>query len=238
MPNTLQQITLTTLALGLWLFLLCCPAGADTLRREDFHDLSNWQHQPFEKIPTHTTYTIERIDTGYGLKASSQSSASAIINDLKWDVMKYPVLQFRWKVSNVYSKGDATTKAGDDFPIRIYVAFTDSNPSWLDTVIRSVLEAIYKRPIPHSALTYVWGNKQTATRITPSPHTDRICIIPLQGGTIHTNQWKIQTVNLLEDYKEAFGELPPGPASIAIMNDSDNTSEQSVSWIDYITIKN
>jgi len=37
-------------------------------------------------------------------------------------------------------------------------------------------------------------------------------------------------------HKDAFGEDSPSQASIAIMNDSDNTGEGSVSYIDYIEI--
>ena len=35
---------------------------------------------------------------------------------------------------------------------------------------------------------------------------------------------------------KAFRENPPAVASIAIMNDSDNTKEKSVSFIDYLKI--
>lgn len=36
-------------------------------------------------------------------------------------------------------------------------------------------------------------------------------------------------MNLPEDDRKAFGADPPGMASVAIMNDSDNTGEQSMS---------
>jgi hypothetical protein len=43
-------------------------------------------------------------------------------------------------------------------------------------------------------------------------------------------------VDVFEVYREAFGVLPPRTASIAIMNDSDNTGERSVSYVDYIEV--
>ena len=48
--------------------------------------------------------------------------------------------------------------------------------------------------------------------------------------------FRSQEVNILEDYKAAFGKDPPEIASIAIMNDSDNTKESSISYVDYIVI--
>jgi hypothetical protein len=45
-----------------------------------------------------------------------------------------------------------------------------------------------------------------------------------------------EEANILEDYTKAFGAAPPAIASIAIMNDSDNTGESSVSYVDYIEV--
>jgi len=51
------------------------------------------------------------------------------------------------------------------------------------------------------------------------------------------NQYRVHEVNVLKDYIEAFGENPPKNVSIAIMTDSDNTHEKSLSYIDYIEVK-
>ena len=45
-----------------------------------------------------------------------------------------------------------------------------------------------------------------------------------------------EEADVIEDYKKAFGVSPPAVASIAIMNDSDNTGESSVSYIDFIEV--
>jgi hypothetical protein len=39
-----------------------------------------------------------------------------------------------------------------------------------------------------------------------------------------------------KNYKRAFGKKPPPGARIGSMNDSDNTAERSVSYIDYIEV--
>lgn len=227
--------------LALGCLLLASPiitaSETESLWREDFYDLSHWNDQPFDKIEKHSTYSIERIDTGYGLKAGSNASASALTADVSWDITQYPILAFRWKVSNIYEAGNASAKEGDDFPMRIYVAFTDTDPSFFDRLVRSVLEAVYGRPIPHSALTYVWGNTVQSGTIITSPYTDMVKIIAVRSGPDAVGKWVEDSVNVLEDYREAFGHTPPGPASIAIMNDSDNTGERSNSWLDYLEIR-
>ena len=65
---------------------------------------------------------------------------------------------------------------------------------------------------------------------------DRSRMIPLQEGQPNVGKWQEQEVNILADYKAAFGKNPPEIASIAIMNDSDNTRESSISYVDYIVV--
>jgi hypothetical protein len=48
--------------------------------------------------------------------------------------------------------------------------------------------------------------------------------------------WVEEDVNIVRDYREAFGSEPPPVASLAIMNDSDDTGERAVSFIDYIEV--
>ena len=58
----------------------------------------------------------------------------------------------------------------------------------------------------------------------------------LEGGRSKTGEWITEEVNILEDYKKAFSDNPPARATIAIMNDSDNTGEQSVSYVDHMEV--
>jgi Ca2+-binding EF-hand superfamily protein len=40
----------------------------------------------------------------------------------------------------------------------------------------------------------------------------------------------------VDDYQKAFGSKPPSRARIAIMNDSDNTGESSISFMEYLEV--
>ena len=61
-------------------------------------------------------------------------------------------------------------------------------------------------------------------------------MIILQAGSEKAGKWHEEDINILEDYRKAFGTDPPPVAGIAIMNDSDNTGESPVSYIDYIEV--
>jgi Ca2+-binding EF-hand superfamily protein len=61
-------------------------------------------------------------------------------------------------------------------------------------------------------------------------------MIFLQMGDSQKGQWIEESVDILSDYRRAFGEDPPATASLAIMNDSDDTGQSSVSYVEFIEV--
>ena len=45
-----------------------------------------------------------------------------------------------------------------------------------------------------------------------------------------------ESVNILDDYRKAFGKDPPAIAGLAVMSDTDNTAESAVVYLDFIEI--
>ncbi len=43
-------------------------------------------------------------------------------------------------------------------------------------------------------------------------------------------------MDIVRDYRLAFGRNPPKTATLAVMNDSDDTGESAKAWIDFIKI--
>lgn len=207
--------------------------------RDDFENLDNWKPLTFKKIEKYTKYSIERLNSSESfLKAKSDGSASGLVWKKSFNVKETPILTWNWKVSNVFSKGDAKTKSGDDYPIRIYVMFEydpESAGFWESTMYESV-KLIYGEYPPYNSLNYIWANKDHEEDIIPNSYTDKAQMIILQRGSKHVGDWMVEDVNILEDYQRAFGEKPPKRATIGIMSDSDNTSESAVAWIDYIEL--
>ena len=210
--------------------------NADTLLKEDFNSLENWEPLNFEKIEKHSIYEVKNSI----LVAKSEASASGLKFKKTYDIYKYPNLTFKWKVDNVYKDGDATTKAGDDYPIRVYIMFEydPEKASFFDNVKYELAKSFYGEYPPHSALNYIWTSKKQKNRIITSAYTDKAKMIVTDNGALHVGKWREHTVNILDDYKEAFGKNPPIKVSLAIMSDSDNTKETSKSYIDFIEVKN
>ena len=211
---------------------------ADTLFHEEFSDLDGWKPLTFPKIERHSSYTIEVKGDERYLKTVSDKSASGIIHSTQFDVYKFPRMTWRWKVENVYKKGDATKRSGDDYPLRVYIVFKydPAEAGWWERRRYDTAKLIYGAYPPHSSLNYIWANRRHDEPVITNTYTDQAKMIPLQQGEANVGTWIVENVNIVEDYVKAFGKKPPRIASIAVMNDSDNTGEKAVSYVDYMKV--
>lgn len=236
-PVTIKLMSLTLLLL---IFPSVNPRAEETvvLFHEDFATLDNWNPFFFPKIKKHSVYTIQKEGERHYLKAESNASASAIVYKEPFNVYDHSRVKWRWKVNNIYEKGDARTKAGDDYPLRVYVMF-EYDPAAAGTFEKlkyGLAKQMYGEYPPHSSLSYVWSSREEPESIVASPYTDRAMMVLLQAGAKNVGTWQVQEISIVKDYQKAFGVKPPLRARIAIMNDSDNTGERSTSYMEYIEV--
>lgn len=199
---------------------------------EDFGNLDGWVPFPLFKGKKCTIYTPAVENGRKCLKAQSDCSASALALNRQFDVYKYPVLRWKWKITAVYPNGDIEKNKFNDAPARLYVLFR-YNPKKAGFFTRlkySIAKKIYGMYPPQSGLCYVWADKPYKKNILTSPAWDRSKNIVLEAGATHLNEWREERVNILDDYREAFGKDPPHMAVLAIMDSSQNTCGQSVSY--------
>lgn len=214
------------------------PSNEAVLFREEFNNLDNWRPFFFPGIKKHSVYSIEKENDKRYLKAESNASASAIVYKESFSVYEYPRVRWRWKVRNLYAKGDARTKKGDDYPIRIYIMFEydPDKAGAFEKMKYGLAKKRYGEYPPGSTLSYVWASKEDPETIITSPYTEKAKIILLEKGPNTVGNWQSEEVNIIDDFQEAFGTTPPVRASIAVMNDSDNTGESSISYLEYIEV--
>ena len=207
----------------------------DVKINEEFKNLQSWEAYEFPKIKEHSVYTIIEGDI---LKTESKASASAIIYRGDFDVYQYPIIEWKWKVDNIIKNGDAKSKEGDDYSMRIYIAFKydPEKASFGKRIKYNTAKLLYGEYPPDSSLNYIWANKNHEEDIIANAYTDQAQMILLQKGDAYVGVWKTEKVDIVEDYIRAFGKEPPALASIIIMNDTDNTKESAVSYMDYIKV--
>jgi hypothetical protein len=235
----LTALATLLLAIGLPIAPADGSSANTSFFREDFNSLDKWKPLKFKKIENMCTYTMDpQTNKECYVKAVSNNSASGMVWQGEFDVYEYPMIRWRWKVSNVYIKGNALERAGDDYPMRIYVMFKydPKDPHVKRKFKYGLAKLFYGKYPPYTSLNYIWANRKHQQRFIPNPFAKEAMMIPLQWGSEKVGQWLEEERNILKDYREAFGEDPPAKAGLAFMNDSDNTGESSESWIDWIEI--
>ena len=150
-----------------------------------------WEPLVFKDIDRHTRYELVTDDGVVVLKAVSAAAASGLIRKIEIDVMEYPLVEWRWKVSNTLQKGDVTKKEGDDYPARIYITFAydPSKLSFGNRVKYKTAKLLYGEYPPTGAINYIWGNHAAIDMMVPNPYTDRAMMIAVESGDEKTNRW-------------------------------------------------
>lgn len=205
---------------------------------EQFQNLNDWEPITFPKIEKHSEYFLEKGEDGSILVARSNGSASGIRYVKEFNIYSYPVVRWKWKIGNVFARGNVEEKSGDDYPLRVYILFKydPDKASFGERVKYGLAKMLYGEYPPVSSLNYIWANKFHENRIYPSLYTDRAQLIILRAGEGQADRWVEEQVNIIDDYQQAFGARPPETASIAIMIDSDNTGEAAESYMDFIQV--
>lgn len=213
-------------------------AESNVLFRINFDSLTDWEPLTFPKIKAHSKYSLEKEGNKSILKAESHASASAIVYRRTFNIYENPQLRWRWKVTKLSDRGNPKVKAGDDYPIRVYVMFQydPDSASLGESLIYKATKAIYGKYPPHSTLNYVWTGANMSERFIASPYTSKAYMVVLEKGKEKAGQWVEESVNVLEDYRKAFGKEPPAMAGIAVMSDSDNTGAQAEAYLEFIEV--
>jgi hypothetical protein len=198
-----------------------------------------WEPLVFKKIDQYTRYDLVSDEGAVVVRAVSVAAASGLIRMIEIDPTEYPILEWRWKVTNILKKGDVTNKEGDDYPARIYITFAydPSKLSFTDRIKYKVAKMMYGKYPPTGTINYIWGSQAVVDRIVVSPYTNRSMMIAVTSGAEKINQWVTQRRNLLEDYRNAFQTDPPLISGVAIMTDTDNTGESVTAFYGDIVFK-
>ncbi len=237
-PPLGSRAKILVLITALILFAAPIHAAPNILIDEQFTSLDQWKPLSFPKIDNHSSYDVTTEDGIPCLVAKTSNSASAILYKKPFNVYDYPEIAWRWKVSNVYRKGDSSRKDGDDYPVRLYILFQydPGTASFGKRIQYEIAKLFYGTYPPDSSLNYIWANKEQKSPFLPNPFTGSAMMFPVDQGSDGVGIWSEHQRNIVRDYQAAFGEDPPPLATLAVMSDSDNTGESATAYIEYIKV--
>ena len=200
---------------------------------------TGWKPLYFRGIKGHTHYGLVKDDGAVVVKAVSHAAASGLFREIKINPREYPIVQWRWKITNILENGNAHRKSGDDYPARLDIAFAynGTNVGYFERLKYNTFKWLYGEYPPFDAMTYIWANRVPKDTVIPNAYTDRDMMFVVESGTKKLNQWVTDERNLYQDYKRAFGAEPPMISGVAIVTDTDNTGESAVAYYGDILFK-
>ena len=186
----------------LFTFMAACWAGF-RLPVLSSGSLSGWKAKHFSG---ETSYTPDKIDGRDCVKATAEGTASGMFREIEVDLTKTPWLNWHWRIDNIYENRGEQTKAGDDYPARIYVVKSGGALFWKTL-----------------AVNYVWSSHQPVSTSWFNAYTDNARMIAVRSGQIQTGQWLTEKRNVRDDFRQAFGKDVTTIHAVAFMSDADNT---------------
>ncbi len=196
--------------LAIALFSSAAAAERVDIGRFSDNDLSGWEEKSFV---CNTQYSLVQENNKMVLKAQTSASASGMFYEINIDLNKTPYLNWSWKINNIYLGNNEYSKAGDDYPARIYVIVSGGLFFWKTR-----------------AVNYVWSSNQAIGTSWKNAYTNNARMLALRTGADEAGQWQTQKQNIREDLKQLFGEDITEINAIAIMTDSDNSRQKATAY--------
>ncbi len=251
--KTFSPYFLPNFVLSLWTVLICIPplsfaesTSPSILEVGQFSQEepgtalpTGWEPLTFDKIKDHTHYELVKDKKKTVIKAMSVASSSGLTKAISIDPKEFPIVQWRWKIENVFKKGNVNRKDGDDYPARLYITFAydDERVGFFEKAKYETAKLLYGQYPPLGAINYIWESNSPVGTVVPNPYTDRVQMFVTESGSNKLGEWVTEEQNVYEDYLQAFGEEPPKISGVAIMTDSDNTQESAIAYFGDITFK-
>jgi hypothetical protein len=151
------------------------------------------------------------------IEVASEDSVSTLYRPANVDLAKRPILSWRWRVDQAAPATDLSAKGEDDCSLAVYVGFPygPERASFVERMKRKLVEAWAGENAPGRVLRYVFCGEGARGEMVESPYLgDAGMIKVLRPASAPTGQWFQEQVDVVADYRKAFGEKPESRAEV------------------------
>ena len=202
--------------LSLILIFLQLPFGPQPQEKpeEEPSPVKGWWLVKYFAVPP-TQYS----KTDAILKAESLGTRSSLFKEVGDKEKDYPILTWKWKVSNVVRSAIETRKERHDAAARVMVVFG------MEKSFR-----LFGREPAGLRIEYIWAGHLPKGQMFDHPSEKDCKIFVLESGGGKAGQWAFETRNLHKDFKVAFHTDPLSVTAIGIQTDTDHSNEMVTAW--------
>ena len=198
-----------------------------------------WKPYRLARFKKPTQYQLVPLDGTVAMRAQADASASGLQFDLTVDVKEFPWLTWHWKVPELINGANNTLHQVEDSPARVIVTFEGGREKLpeAEQINYDLAKAMTGNELPYATLMYIWENQLPEGAVIDHHFSTRVKMIVAGSGRKDLGRWHEERVNVLEDFRRAFGEEPPRVRAVGIMSDSDNTGGHAVAYFGDIRFK-
>ena len=164
-----------------------------------------------DEADARVVYQVAEEGGNHFLHARAEKQDAQIGLSQVFQPQEFPLLRWRWRVDQLPAGGNERAAKTNDSAAAVYVIFDN-------------------RLMPR-AIKYAWSATLPAGTHLDSPVYWRAKVVVLQSGASGLGEWRQETVNFYQDYKDLFGAEPGEVEGIAVLTDADATA--SVAEADY-----
>ena len=175
-------------------------------------DMIGWSVENFAGL---TDYEVVQVDGREALHAQCQDAGSGLFLEREIDLTETPIMEWSWRVDETFGPDiDETTRAGDDYPVRVYVVQDGGILQWRSR-----------------AINYVWASAQPAGGHWPNAYVSQARVVALQSGEPDSpGQWVTERRNVREDFKTFHDRDLDSIDAVALMTDCNDVGGSIEGW--------
>lgn len=154
------------------------------------------------------TFDVIRDGDIPALHLMSVDSSFSVQGKVSVDVKRYPVLSWKWKVTQLPKGGDFRKSRTDDQAAQLFIAFTETK-----------------------AIVYIWDTtapQGLMESTSPVPFMT-VKVVVVRSGPSELGKWIAETRNVYEDYKKFYGDEPPLAKGMRFQINSQHTKTSAES---------
>jgi len=161
-----------------------------------------------------TRYQLTEIDGRAAVHAVCDAgSASGLFYEQDIDLEQTPIIEWEWRVEQVFTDVDEQTRAGDDYPARLYAVDRHNLMRWRTR-----------------AVNYVWASDMSEGKQWENAYQSRAVMVAMRSGADAETGWVTERRDLREDFRDIHGRDLTVLNALAIMTDCDDTGQSIEAW--------
>ena len=199
----------------LFSFFSISLANAENINVFDFteNEIQSLEVRKVRGADNKTEYLLGSNENGNYLKAVADNAASGLGKKVIIDLNSTPFINITWKIEKDLKGINEKSKKGHDFAARVFV------------IKKTGATALSNR-----AINYVFSSNENIGDNWPSPYTKKSIDNVLSTTKENFNEWVTVKANVKEDFKK-FHDLDVNEIDgVAIMADTDNSKNKSISY--------